>query len=459
LALPDSRAFSCRGGGNGTEIVDVRALKRLSARTGFLAAWLGALQGGLGAPAALANNGLNFIGSGLESTAMGGADLGVARDPLALNTNPAGLAWQRSRAVEQHLAVAHEIDVGFRDSLNPDQTVTNKWAPLANAGATIPLTVLPTTLGAGVFVQGGAGGAFKNVATPFGTTDELAAKFGIAKLSLGGGVRLDDRLSLGATGSLYYSRLDQKIFPGTSAANPANPAQPFFGTQLRDATGLAGGARLGLQYRASDLLTIGATYVSKVDLPLASHRFTVNESALGLGQVTYSDTHLKGLAEPQQAGIGAGYRITQRLLLALDLSWLDWSDALKSSTLTAGSPSNPAAPPSLSTTAALNWRDQYVVALGAAFDLTPATVIWAGYNYGRNPIPSATLNPLMAAIGEHHFTGGLGWRMAPGWFVGAALELLVPNEAGSTNATLPLGSDVRASDGYIAVHAGLRVEF
>jgi long-chain fatty acid transport protein len=440
---------------------DVRSRPGISvrSRTGFFAAWLGVVQGGLGAPAAQANNGLNFIGAGLESFAMGGASLAVARDPLALNTNPAGLAWQRSRAIEQHAAVAHEIDVGFRDSLNPQHTVTNRWAPIGDGGATMPLAGLPATLAGGAFVQGGTGAAFKDVATPFGTTDELAAKFGIAKLSLGGGVRLNERLALGAAGSLYYSRLDEKVFPGTSAVSLAHPAQPFFGTRLREATGLAGGVRLGLQYRATDLLTIGATYVSKVALPLTGHEFTADESAIGLGQVAYRNVRVDGLAEPQQFGIGAAYRITPRLLLAFDVTWLDWADALKSSTLTADDPSNAAAPPVLSMTASLDWRNQYVVALGAAFDVTAATVIWAGYNYGRDPIPASTLNPLMAAIGEHHFTGGLGCRLAPGWFAGAALELQPPTAARSSNAALPFGSDLRASTGYLALHAGLRVDF
>lgn len=41
---------------------------------------------------ALAANGLNPIGFGAESVGMGGADLAVARDTTAMNTNPAGLA-------------------------------------------------------------------------------------------------------------------------------------------------------------------------------------------------------------------------------------------------------------------------------------------------------------------------------------------------------------------------------
>ena len=50
----------------------------------------------------LAANGLNLIGFGAESVAMGGADTAGARDTAALNTNPAGLA-QLSRPASSQL--------------------------------------------------------------------------------------------------------------------------------------------------------------------------------------------------------------------------------------------------------------------------------------------------------------------------------------------------------------------
>src|SRR5205807_1821853 len=126
---------------------------------------------------------------------------------------------------------------------------------------------------------------------------------------------------LGLGGGLYFARLDQKAFPGTSALNPLDPAHPFFGTYLRRAMSLSGGARLGIQYRANDRLTLGAVYNNKVDLPLVGHHLIANESAIGLGNVTYHDVRIKGLAEPQELGAGIAYRWTDRLLFAFDVKW------------------------------------------------------------------------------------------------------------------------------------------
>jgi long-chain fatty acid transport protein len=403
---------------------------------------------------AAANNGLDFIGSGLESSAMGGAALAVARDPLALNTNPAGLAQLQGLRIEQHAAVAYGIDNWFGDSLNPRASSTTHWAPIADGAASRSLRRWPVTLGGGLFVQGGSGATYRDMATPFGTRDELAAKFGVVKATVGAAGNIGERLSAGLSVSVYYARLDQKVFPGTSAGSAADPAHAFFGTYFRKAEGISTGVKLGLQYRVDERLKLGAVYTSKVDLPLSGDRFIADESAIGLGRVTYHRLRLDGLAEPQTAGIGASYQATPRLLLALDLKWLDWSDALRHSTLTASLPDNPAAP-ALSLATSANWRDQYVVALGAAYDVDPAVTVWAGYNYGRNPVPAGTLNPLMPTIVEHHLTAGIGWRPAPDWRLGASVEFAVPNEELSTDTELPLGTGLRVSEGYVALHLGL----
>jgi hypothetical protein len=49
---------------------------------------------------AFATNGINLIGFETESTLMGGADIAVARDASALNTNPAGLTQIHGQAFD-----------------------------------------------------------------------------------------------------------------------------------------------------------------------------------------------------------------------------------------------------------------------------------------------------------------------------------------------------------------------
>jgi long-subunit fatty acid transport protein len=86
-------------------------------------------------------------------------------------------------------------------------------------------------------------------------------------------------------------------------------------------------------------------------------------------------------------------------------------------------PANPAAPPVLSQTAHVGWRDQVVIAVGLAQSFTDRLTAYGGFNYGRNPAPRDTLTPLLAPIGEYYVTGGLAYRITDGWAASGAFGI------------------------------------
>ena len=139
---------------------------------------------------ATAGNGLNFIGFGLESNAMAGADLAVARDAFALNTNPAGIAQLHGLRVDLHGGVAWELGIEHKDHFSGRQDIQNDIVPVANLGITRRLNRYPVTLGTTLAVSGGAGYDYGRIATPFGGQDELSSLFGIVRGSVGGAVDL-----------------------------------------------------------------------------------------------------------------------------------------------------------------------------------------------------------------------------------------------------------------------------
>ena len=71
-------------------------------------------------------NGLNMIGFGAESVAMGGADLAVARDTSAMNNNPAGIARIPGSALDVYGAIAYPLSVAHRDQFGNDVEVSNR---------------------------------------------------------------------------------------------------------------------------------------------------------------------------------------------------------------------------------------------------------------------------------------------------------------------------------------------
>jgi long-chain fatty acid transport protein len=250
-----------------------------------------------------------------------------------------------------------------------------------------------------------------------------------------------------------YTDIRQKAFPETSFFDPADPGNPFFGSDVKmDGFGL--GVKLGALYKVGDRLSLGAAYTSKIPLSLDG-TVVANMTAAGLGKVTYGDASIEGIALPQEVAVGFAVWPAPPLLVTVKVAWLDWSDALKTSTLHAAGPDNPGAPPILSLPSSLNWKDQYVFAIGFAYDLTEKIVLRAGYNFGENPIPAEMLNPLMAVISEHHVTFGLGYAFRPMWQIATWGEYGFNNAVTYHNPELPFGLGAEEEIEYIAVQVML----
>lgn len=393
----------------------------------------------------LASNGLNLIGYGAESVAMGGADVAVAGDTLALNTNPAGISRLGPRALDIHNALAHALDVSHADGFGNDQSVSNRFIPLAGVGYVSRLAGSRCAWGVAFFGQGGAGFVYDNLNTAFGSVDELSSLVRIARLSPGVGCETEGGLHVGAALALNHADIRQKVFPATSLG-------AFWGSELKEAKGWGATLKLGVLAPVSDSLTLGASFTPKVRLPLRDGRLVSNQSAAGRGLVTYRDVEIDGLALPTEVSLGAAWRPAADWRLAAELTWLDWSEAATRSTLTARNSDNPAAP-DISLTSTLGWRDQLVLALGVAYDLNARTTLYAGLNLARNPIPPEHLSPILAPVGERHLTFGFKRVLGPEWSFTFATEYQFRNTVTYTNAELPLGANANERNESVALHA------
>jgi len=389
----------------------------------------------------LATNGTNQIGFGAESVGMGGADLAVARDTTAMNTNPAGLAQIANRRFDTLFAVADLSGIRHKDQFGNDEGVSNENPYFGDIGYAQRLSGLPITAGIALFAQGGYGIEINNLTTAFGTRDDVESQFRLVRVTPSVAWQVNDALSLGVSLIGSYSDMEQKLFPNTSFANPVDPSQSFFGIRMRGMDTVDYGFKVGGMYKPNDRVTFGAAYTSKIDLEFDGGKLTANMSAIGLGLVTYKDVKAKAVDQPQELGVGVAIQWNKKLLLALELNWIDWSSAAKKATIRASNPDNPAAPPTLVQVTDQDWRDQYVVAIGTAYDLNDKTVVRAGYNYGRNPIPDENLNLLLAPTGVHHLTIGLGRELDNGWQIDGAFEWNLKNKTTYTNPDLPFGTD------------------
>ncbi|MGQ0698407.1 MAG: OmpP1/FadL family transporter [Panacagrimonas sp.] len=359
-----------------------------------------------------AGNGLNDIGYGAESAALASADLGLARDTSAINTNPAGLTQIKTQMFDVLIEPYAYTGNRHTDELGNDAAPNNTFGVAAGGGYARRLAGTNVVVGLGLFAQGGAGLVYKDLITPFTEThDEISGLAGSFKVAPAIAWQLNDRWSVGGALGVLYSTSRQKFFPNTSTPE-------FQGFRADGLSGVSVNAKVGVQFRPSPDWVIGAAYTSKAPIRLEGGSVTVNNTGTGGGFVRYRDAEQTGLSFAQDFGVGVLYRVNPRWAVVADATWVDWSSALKSTRLRATNPDDPSAKPVFDPPAApLNWRDHTLFSTGTIYQWTPATELRAGYSYARDPTSTEDLNLTLAINAESTITGGFAHQLSPLWLL------------------------------------------
>jgi long-chain fatty acid transport protein len=382
-----------------------------------------------------ATNGMNMIGTGAVSAGMGGADVAVPAGCTAIAGNPAQLATTCNRVISVGGSFLfpdmEDKPFGGSSTDNEFQAFPGPFIGYAQRIGTSRWSV-----GIGAFAQGGMGVDFQGVdvnpAYYPGMKDNLMSEVGFLRLSPTVAYNVTDKLTMGASLYAGYATLKYDFFPET------------IGHRVRDLTSFTFAGRFGVNYLINDKWSVGATYTTESTIDFDGGELTQNFGP-ELGKVKYGNVKMDGFTWPRQVEVGAAYRATQKLLLATDVSWINWSSAIKTVTVTATNPNSTLAPATLTVPFEMNWKDQIVVAVGAEYELTDSLKVRVGYNYGNSPVSSANLSPLFPALVEHHATGGFTYTWT-NWDFDFAYEHAFTNTMtndGAANETNPFyGSTV-----------------
>jgi long-chain fatty acid transport protein len=371
---------------------------------------------------AQATNGMNMIGTGAVSSGMGGADVAVPAGCTAIAGNPAQLATTCDRVISLGAAflmpnLNTEVP-GLGDEGNQFQLF-----PLPFIGYAQRLGASRFSLGLGLFAQGGMGVDFDEVPAGPGVTGRLYSRVAFLRFAPTLAYNLTDSLTLGASVFTGYATIDYDFFPNLAS-----------GQHVTDLSSFTLAGRVGLSYQINREWALGLTYTSSSALDFSDGEMVVNFGT-GLGKVTYRDASMDDFTWPQQVEAGISFRPSQKWLLAFDLTWINWSDAIETVTVTGQDPDTalPAAYQKLEVPFIMNWEDQWVFAFGAQYQVNQNWTVRAGYNYGRSPVPDDTLNPLFPAIVEHHLTAGFTYVVG-NWDFDLALEHAFANSQTNTGA-------------------------
>ena len=241
------------------------------------------------------------------------------------------------------------------------------------------------------------------------------SRFVALRLAAGLGWQVTDRWSLGLSAGVVRSEIDFNA-PFIFQTNPAL-ANAKVDLDL-ETDGWAPSVEFGSVYQASPEWTFGA----RVKLPVtldnegkAGVDFSAQLPPLGFGGAPpLNDYDARAKTQlPLTIGAGASWQATERLSLGAWVDWHQWSNSYDTFAvdLTDGSNGviNGAIGRDVSDRIPLDWKDRFVVSLGAEYELNDEWTIRGGWRYGKSPIPGDLVTPLNGAILEHALTAGASW--------------------------------------------------
>ena len=326
---------------------------------------MGLAIGGAG-HVAYATNGMLMEGYGPISEGMGGAAMAFDNGAGAMANNPAtlGLMPEGNRV---------DIAVGY---MAPDVKIHMGGQEIKSDADKFFMPAIgyvrkqgQLAYGIGVYSQGGMG-------TDFMDSMNMYSQVIMGKVIVPVAYRVNEQLTVGATLEYVWAGMDLVMGP----FNFKNGSD-FSGSAT--ASGISG--KIGVTYKINDIITMGAVYQLKGNL----------------GDLTGRGARVEGMDLPATLGLGFSAQITNKLMIAADYKRIFWSDSMNTVTIsqngiTMGMPQN--------------WKDQNVLAIGLAYQVTPQLTLRAGANIANNPIESQYLVPLFPAIVKNHYTAGFGYR-------------------------------------------------
>jgi len=368
-----------------------------------------------------ATNGYQLMGIGSTQKGMGGAVTAAPEDAMTAITNPAGMAVIGNRADFNGEAFMPERSVDFKklnSALGGPGEETSGGSELYGIpafGWTAPAFGRDDVFfGGGMYATAGLGVDYDiiNAGSVFGDAD-MYSSIQLWKMAPTLAWKVNEQLALGVSLDFDYQQVEfYEIFDAASLALPR-------------ATGVyGGGVSLGAIYKVNDMVSVGASYISKQWFPDMKYRNgSVNNFPDG-DNLAYSNggTYKLDMDFPQQAAIGIAIKPMDALTLEADVKWINWKSThdeveLSGDFTTVNTLSQAVNPNAKSIDLPFGWDNQVVVALGARYAVNKDLTLRIGYNWAESPIDEKDVfnNVVFPAIVEQHLGLGLTYNLGDHW--------------------------------------------
>lgn len=387
--------------------------------------------------------GFSIFEQGAKASGMAGAFVATADDPSAIFYNPAGIAQQRELSV---LAGATFINFSNEFTGDPNSAFTSGTEGKYDRHTFVPpnmYAIMPIgenlTVGVGVFAAWGLRtdwadpwvGRFVSRDADLKTTSvqpTIAWQTSDGRFAIGGGVE--------------YRRarviLSQNIalpFPNPFTGRITDIGNARLASDYGDDLGY----NIGILFKPSDRIRLGASYRSEMDIELDGDAdFTQIPTGFpqldGLVAATFpqDDTISTTFPFPAVAAVGVAFSPTERVDLELDITHMTWS---RFEALAVDFDDQPAR----SFVREQNWDDSSCFRLGANIEATADWDVRLGALYDQNPQPVEAVSPLLPDSDRIGATFGVGWHRGP--FVVDVAAFVLHFKDRSTEGRNPEGFD------------------
>ena len=367
--------------------------------------------------------GLKVNEQGAKAMGMGNAFIAQADDPTALFHNPAGISFMKGT----------QVNMG----------ATNILVPSTEFEGTAPLSGISPNIGTTSTVEKGKQDLF------IAPTFYLTHTFEGSPLSVGLGINAIYPLAktwdassafraevvniavkpinIQPTVAYRFDNLNLAVAAGldvthamvTMQKNVYLDKNTELGNLGLDGTATNLGYNLGLKWKPTPEISVGAAYRSEIKLKIDGTADFLATTQAGHNMIgrsadytsPYSRTRVVSgvstdITLPSSFGFGVAWQPIKELTLEADAEWTGWSSMKKLEFSFEGSQfanfNNKPKP--------LNWNDVWCYKFGGQYAMNKNVDLRLGYMYDKNPIPDSTLGPVLPDSDRHSFSIGQGFH-------------------------------------------------
>ena len=403
---------------------------------------------GIASSHAIATDGLFLEGFGAISRSMGGTAVAHYVGPASMMVNPATMDLSDS---------AGELLLGF-DLITTDIGATNletgehvsssdhsnNRGPYVAPQFAYIHKVSNWTFGAGVFAQAGVGVEYgndsflsrgdvggKGYAAGADTGLENASRLFILDIPFAASFKVNDRLTIGGSLDAKWTGLNLDYLLGMnqlgSLAGDGRASGSLMGVigTLPDPRGvhlsvsknkeISSGVdgwgysgRLGLLYKVAPTTNVGVSYMFKSHMNDLKGKGTVTAVDGIAGNVPIEgEVRFLDFNTPAKLDVGISHQVTDKWLIAFDVSRVFWKDALKDIKLGFASGMG-----DVDLKLPQDAKDQTIMAIGTSYAATPRLTLRAGYRHATQPFNDEGLLALIPAVLQDHASLGFSYQLS-----------------------------------------------